>query len=608
MLWALLANNSLIWHVAGYIIYEVIFIPILYIVQYLYWIFVAIITSNCGHTLFAISITNSGIINNFTSSPLFLIYLSCFSISLIMFLFVLLYNVLKTYLSNELHLYFKHTFYWLIITILLYPLIPIAFCLLLLLINIAFNALGFSNNTNYLTTSTLGNYEANYDLYKNQILNNLNNEQLNKLLFSFNLKKLNSNSYYATDFINNMNLYQSFVLNNQTIFSKISALLYNLKTNQANLTARNSLSSDLVKLNDVNNWLININNDLKNLNLSSLSKLKNLVNNNQAYFDGTLIDNLLDGMPNSLVNLLPHLGHLYQFNLIYDLESITGNNSKIIDWTPNFWKLNWNVIVAVIFALAVLVVLFLYAILTIRKIVELIILFLISPIVFISNVDEKSYYFKKWLHAIFIKCLALILIALIFQTCMVLYPKMAQAINSKLNNETFNCMIADVVVGLAILLACFFSINTILSIFDAKEGLMEMFADLFSLQAVGRSIPFFKKIFMHKGASNYALSKGNNPNYSPDQPDGTKDVSMEDILFQRVPIQTTGMEHFLASNKFHHALNSANTKIQSVLFGKPGRWFAKHENKWMNNFLNKHFKKFHMEDQKWKKERTEGPF
>ncbi|MBO7084668.1 hypothetical protein J6W20_01875 [bacterium] len=122
-----------------------------------------------------------------------------------------------------------------------------------MLINIAFNALGFSNNTNYLTTSTLGNYEANYDLYKNQILNNLNNEQLNKLLFSFNLKKLNSNSYYATDFINNMNLYQSFVLNNQTIFSKISALLYNLKTNQANLTARNSLSSDLVKLNDVNN-------------------------------------------------------------------------------------------------------------------------------------------------------------------------------------------------------------------------------------------------------------------------------------------------------------------------------------------------------------------
>ena len=50
---------------------------------------------------------------------------------------------------------------------------------------------------------------------------------------------------------------------------------------------------------------------------------------------------------------------------------------------------------AVIFALAVLVVLFLYAILTVRKIVELIILFLISPIVFITNVDEKSYYFKK---------------------------------------------------------------------------------------------------------------------------------------------------------------------------------------------------------------------
>lgn len=607
MLLALLANNTLVWHVAGYIIYEIIFIPILYIVQYLYWIFVAIITSNCGPMLFAVKITSSGIINNFTTSPLFLIYLSCFSISLIMFLFVLLYNVIKTYLSNELHLYFKHTFYWLILTILLYPLIPIAFCILLLLINVAFNALGFSSNVSYINGNTIGGYEANYDLYKTQILNQLNNSQLNQLLFSFNLKKLNSNSYYATDFINNMNLYQTFVLNNQTIFNKISTLLYTLKNNQANLNARSTLSNDLVKLNDVNNWLININNDLKNLNLSTLSKLKKLVNNDQVYFNGTIINNLLDSMPNSLVNLLPHLGHIYQFNLIYDLESITGNNSRIIDWTPNFWKLNWNVIVAVIFALAVLVVLFLYAILTVRKIVELIILFLISPIVFITNVDEKSYYFKKWLHAIFIKCLALILIALIFQTCMVLYPKMAAAINAKLNNGDINCIIADVVVGLAILLACFFSINTILSIFDAREGLMEMFADLFSLQAVGRSIPFFKRIFTHKGGGSFA-NKGNNPNYPTDQPDGTKDVTMEDILFQRVPIQSTGMEHFLASNKFHHALNNANTKVQSVLFGKPGKWFAKHENKWINNFLNKHFKKFHMEDQKWKKERTEGPF
>lgn len=214
---------------------------------------------------------------------------------------------------------------------LLYPLIPIVFCLLLLLINLAFNALGFSNNSSYITNSTIGNYEANYDLYKTQLLNNLNNEQLNKLLFSFNLKKLNSNSYYATDFINNMNLYQSFVLNNQGIFNKISTLLYSLKANQANLKAQSTLSNDLVKLNDVNNWLININNDLKNLNLSTLSKLKNLVNNNQNYFDGTLINNLLDSMPTSLVNLLPHLGHLYQFNLIFDLESITGNQSKIID-------------------------------------------------------------------------------------------------------------------------------------------------------------------------------------------------------------------------------------------------------------------------------------
>ena len=607
MLLALLANNTLIWHVAGYIIYEIIFIPILYIVKYLYWIFVAIITSNCGSSLFAIEITSSGIINNFTTSPLFLIYLSCFSISLIMFLFVLLYNVIKTYLSNELHLYFKHTFYWLIITILLYPLIPIVFCILLLLINIAFNALGFSSNVSYITNTTIGNYEANYDLYKTQIINALNNQTFNKLLFSLNLHKLNSNSYYATSLIDNMNLYQSFVINNQGIFNKISLLLYSLKTNQANLSARSILSNDLVKLNDLNNWLININNDMKNLNLSSLSKLKTLINQNESYFNGTLINNLLDSMPNSLVNLLPHLGHIYQFNLIEDLESITGNNSKIIDWTPDFWKLNWDVIIAVIFAIAVLVVLFLYAILTIRKIVELIILFLISPIVFITNIDEKSYYFKKWLHAIFIKCLALILIALIFQTCMVIYPKIASAINSRLSNGDINCIIADVVVGLAILLACFFSINTILSIFDAREGLMEMFADLFSLQAIGRSVPFFKRIFSHKGSGSFG-SKGNNPNYPSDQPDGTNDVTMEDILFQRVPIQTTGMEHFLASNKFHHALNTANSKVQSALFGKPGRWFAKHENKWINNFLNKHFKKFHMEDQKWKKERTEGPF
>ena len=153
---------------------------------------------------------------------------------------------------------------------------------------------------------------------------------------------------------------------------------------------------------------------------------------------------------------------------------------------------------------------------------------------------------------------------------MVLYPKIAQAINAKLDKGNINCIIADVVVGLAILLACFFSINTILSIFDAKEGLMEMFADLFSLQAIGRSVPLFKRIFNHRSAGSFT-NKGNNPNYPPDQPDGTKDVSMEDILFQRVPIQTTGLEHFLASNKFHHSLNTANTKIQSVLFGKPGR-------------------------------------
>lgn len=218
----------------------------------------------------------------------------------------------------------------------LYPLIPIAFCILLLLINIAFNALGFSNNTSYITGSTIGNYEANYDLYKTKILANLNNEQVNKLLFSLNLTKINSNSYYATSLIDNMNLYQNFVVNNQIIFSKISNLLYNLKINQANLNARNLLSNDLVKLNNLNNWLININNDIKNLNLKSLVKLKSLINQQQDYFNGTLINQLLDSLPNSLVNLLPHLGHLYQFNLIWDLENITGNNSKIIDWTPNF--------------------------------------------------------------------------------------------------------------------------------------------------------------------------------------------------------------------------------------------------------------------------------
>lgn len=202
---------------------------------------------------------------------------------------------------------------------------------MLLLINIAFNALGFSSNVSYITNTTIGNYEANYDLYKTQIINALNNQTFNKLLFSLNLHKLNSNSYYATSLIDNMNLYQSFVINNQGIFNKISLLLYSLKTNQANLSARSILSNDLVKLNDLNNWLININNDMKNLNLSSLSKLKTLINQNESYFNGTLINNLLDSMPNSLVNLLPHLGHIYQFNLIEDLESITGNNSKIID-------------------------------------------------------------------------------------------------------------------------------------------------------------------------------------------------------------------------------------------------------------------------------------
>ena len=61
------------------------------------------------------------------------------------------------------------------------------------------------------------------------------------------------------------------------------------------------LSNDLVKLNNLNNWLININNDIKNLNLKSLVKLKSLINQEQDYFNGTLINQLLDSLPNSFV-------------------------------------------------------------------------------------------------------------------------------------------------------------------------------------------------------------------------------------------------------------------------------------------------------------------
>ena len=96
MIFYLLSANGLIWHIAGYILYEIVLLPILYVIQYFYWIFIVIITTNQGKNIFDIAFNNFNITNNFNNSIIFMLYISCISISIVIFLFFLLFNLLKT--------------------------------------------------------------------------------------------------------------------------------------------------------------------------------------------------------------------------------------------------------------------------------------------------------------------------------------------------------------------------------------------------------------------------------------------------------------------------------------------------------------------------------
>ena len=212
--------------------------------------------------------------------------------------------------------------------------------MLLLLTSIIFNMFGFKKNLTYLNNANIANCDLNYNQIKQQILTIINNATFNKELLQLNTLKLNTNSFYYDNLLANITNYENFILYKQNLFSEISQLIYNLKPNANNLDIRNSLLNDISTLNAFNNNLININLDLKNLNYKQLDAIKNFVSTYINFFDGSMINNLLFKLPDSLNSLLPHLGDIYQFNLIYDILSITGNNSYVISATPNFFSLN----------------------------------------------------------------------------------------------------------------------------------------------------------------------------------------------------------------------------------------------------------------------------
>ncbi|MBQ5492953.1 MAG: hypothetical protein IIT78_03700 [Mycoplasmataceae bacterium] len=604
MIFYLLSNNQLIWHITGYILYEIILLPLLFIIKYFYWIFIVIITTNLGKNIFDIAFNNLSISNNFNHSQIFIIYIACISISIVIFFFFLLFNIIKTYVIKDTKLNFITTIKWLIITLLIYPLLPIIFSMLLLLTSIIFNMFGFKKNLTYLNNANIANCDLNYNQIKQQILTIINNATFNKELLQLNTLKLNTNSFYYDNLLANITNYENFVLYKQNLFSEISQLIYNLKPNANNLDIRNSLLNDISTLNAFNNNLININLDLKNLNYKQLDAIKNFVSTYINFFNGSMINNLLFKLPDSLNSLLPHLGDIYQFNLIYDILSITGNNSYVISATPNFFSLNWNVLVAIIFSIAVLVILFLYCILEIKRVTELIILFLITPFVFLSNFDERNYYFHKWLKITFLKFFSLLLISLVFQTSILVYPEINDAINNNWLNKTLNEMIVDVICAISILNASFFSVNTILGVFEANESLVYVLSDLMSLKTSAKSWPLLNRFFQNKKWNKLQVENNASSNNSRN----FIEITQNDILKRKMPVLTTGFEAFMASNKTHNFIKNVNDKVSKLLFGKMSKKITVHTNNFIDKSLDKKFKKIRMKEQKWKDKKKEGRF
>ena len=605
MIFYLLSANGLIWHIAGYILYEIVLLPILYVIQYFYWIFIVIITTNQGKNIFDIAFNNFNITNNFNNSIIFMLYIACISISIVIFLFFLLFNLLKTYLVKDSKLDFINTIKWLIITLLIYPLLPIIFSMFLLLTSIIFNMLGFNKHFSYLNDQNISNCDENYNEIKQEILTIINNVNFNKELLKLNIIKLDTNSFYYQNLLANINNYENFVLDKQQVLNNISYLIYDLKPNANNLSYRNELINGISTLNNFNNNAMNINFDLLKLHYSQLDTIKQFVNSNKTFFDGTYINNLLFDLPNSLDSLLPHLGEIYQLNLIHDILEITGNNSNVITATPNFFKLNWNVLVAIIFAIAILVILFLYCIIEIKRIVELVVLFLITPVVFISNFDERNYYFQRWLKITIFKFFSLLLISLVFQTSILIYPAINNAINTNWKDQSLNEMIVDVVCAIGILNASFFSINTILNVFESHEGLMTVLGELVSLQIASKSWPLLRK-FVNKNKFSKLIP---NQNQRVDNKSRNFiEITEKDILKKRMPVLTTGFEAFMASNKTHNFIKNINDKVSKVLFGKFSKNITNHTNTWIDKIIDKKFKKARMKEQKWKNKKKEGRF
>lgn len=603
MIFWLASNSDIIWHITGLILYEIILVPLLYIIQYIFLVFIVIITTNVGPEIFKINLTNNQIQNDFNNSPIFIIYVSCLGISILIFTFGILFNIIKDFFGKQEHFLFQENIKWFVITLVIYPLLPIIFSCLLLLTSICFNLLGLNNKLSLLNQQDLGKYSQNYNLYKTEILDYWNNNTLNIMLQKLLTLKLNTNNFYYENLLNNINNYNNFLINNQDIFEQIGAILNQLNPNENNLQWESQISQYIYQLNDFNNIVVNIQTDINHLDYSQLSTIKSFIDKNLNYFNGTLINSLLFSLPYSLSNIIAQLGNVYHFNVIKKIEELCGNNSGVITATPDFYELNWNVLIAIIFSLGMLIILFLYSILEIRRIVELIILFLIAPFSFLMISNDKNYYFLKWFKLTLIKFFSLLLIAIIFETTITIYPYLNLAIDANINDNTFNKIIINCIVAIGVLLASFFSINTILNVFDARENFMEIIGDLYSLKLATKSIPFFGKMI--------TKWKNNNPKnteYYTSNANQEYELTKEDILFQRVPEPSKGFERFMSKDSTKQFIKNMNAKTQKFVFGNYANKSINFTNKMIEKFLNKKYKKYHMVDQKWKKKREEGEF
>lgn len=602
MIYFLLDNNNYIWHILGYLSYEIFLIPILYLIQYIFWIFIAIITTNVGPKIFDIEISQNHIVNNFTNSPIFTIYISCYAISVLLFIFSLFFNLIKEYFNGKDFFKFKNNIQWFFITLFIFPLLPIFFFLILLITSIFFNIIGIKNYSNqYLNNSTLNNFDSNYNDLKYQILDIWNNINLNKEILSFINNKSNSNNFFYTNLIIELNNYENYIALNQDIFNKISTILSELKLNNSNTNLQNDLQTEINNLNNLNNDLISINYDLSQITNSPILKLNQILSPYKDYFSGKLINDLLVNFPYSLNNIMPYLGDTSELNIIYLIEKIANNNSKIINLTPNFYSLNWNVIIAIIFAIGLLILLFLYCLLEIRRIVELVVLFLVAPFCFVINSDDNNYFLSKWFKIVITKCFSLLIIAIIFQTSLTIYPYITASINGNLKNIIFSKLIVSCIVGIGILWSSFFSINSILSVFDARENLMEIISDLYGIN-MAKNFLFRNKLFRSNKIGSFSNIQDNaqqNNNY---------ELTAEDIIFKKIPVPTTGFEKFMSSNKTHSVIKKINSATSKFILGSPGTKLSNLTNKIIENKLNKKFKKYRMQEQKWKKTRTEGEF